>query len=120
MTSYLDKDASANEARIARRIVADAIRLGYTISVNDGEAWVVSRSRDSRLILEALASTEYDYLSFGLPGIKDKIGSLLLVWGNGTDLIADHTANADLNNILSGAMDLSDKLQEIADQPFIR
>ena len=51
-----------HERAIAERLVTDALAQGFQVSVNDGEAWVVKRSTDSKAIMAALFSTDEDYI----------------------------------------------------------
>ena len=96
----LTQYAKPSEARIARKIVADALEKGWTISVWDGEEWTVKRSSDSDRIIGALCSTDSDALRF-----RDGdtiIGSVSLVWGNDEDVISDHTDCPELNEFMEG------------------
>jgi ABC-type thiamine transport system substrate-binding protein len=93
------------ERRTATRLVAAALAAGYTVSVYDGEEYTVKRSRESKKILEALASTEEDTLLIR-DSAGERIGALMLIWGNdqtGEELIADHTDNAEMNALASAA-----------------
>jgi len=80
------------ECRIVKRIVRDALALGYAISVdNGGDDLAIEGSRDRDLILAELYETDTDVIILdgrggGLPG-----GNILLVYGNdGYDAICDH------------------------------
>lgn len=74
---------------IATKLVVKAIAKGYAISVNDGEETVVNRSRDIAQITQALASTDNDLLVIYHVAETRWIGTILLVWGNGEDVIID-------------------------------
>ena len=50
----------AVEHKIVRRVVKDAIKAGYTVSVFDGEEWTVKRSTEFKTINDALFSTDED------------------------------------------------------------
>jgi len=96
------------EARIARRFVTQATGLGYRISVRDdytgeGEI-VVRRSRDIGVIMAALGSTGGDTLTL-FDTDDRRLGSLVLIWGNGEDVISDHTDNEEMNALAEQAMD---------------
>ncbi len=94
----LDNYASKGEARAARSLVHHALRLGYCISVNDGDEWTVKASTDRNEILSALASTGWDTVRCAKGKDEGKVVAVFnLIWGNdptGEELIADHTANA--------------------------
>lgn len=93
----LDTYASKGEARAARSLVHHALRLGYCISVNDGEEWTVKASTDRNEILAALASTGYDTVRCAKGKDENKVvATFCLIWGNdptGEELLADHTDN---------------------------
>lgn len=100
-TIDLDRFATKGEARAARSLVHHALRLGYCISVFDGEERTVRHSRDRNTILEALASTAGDVVCIHLPDPSKASGfrqmaAFDLIWGNdpsGEELIADYTDN---------------------------
>lgn len=93
------------ERRTATRLVAAALAAGYTVSVYDGEEYTVKRSRKSKEILEALASTESDVLVIR-DSAGERVGDLCLIWGNdpsGEELIADHTDNDAMEALYQAA-----------------
>jgi hypothetical protein len=80
------------EKTIARKVVSALIDAGYSIGVNDGEETTVNQSTDQDKILGALCTTEEDYiLTYDQTG--KRTGWVWLIWGNGEDLISDHTVN---------------------------
>jgi hypothetical protein len=95
------------EARVARKLVREALRRGYTVSVNDsldgdGE-WVVRRSTSIRDICSALATTGGDILRFRRTDRPESYISFVLVWGNdpdGSELIADHTDAPEADDLV--------------------
>jgi hypothetical protein len=101
MTTTALEYATYHEARIARKIVKDALANGWTISVNDGEEWVVKRSTDSRAILEAMCSTDSDVLRLR-DASGEAIGNIWLVWGNDEDLISDHSDSETMADFMAG------------------
>ena len=85
-----------HERAIAERLVTDAIAQGYQVSVNDGEAWVVRRSTDSKAIMATLFSTDEDYIRIRKDGEESSVGTFTLVYGNdGWDVIADWSYSAE-------------------------
>ena len=85
-----------HERAIAERLVTDAIAQGYQVSVNDGEAWVVKRSTDSKAIMAALFSTDEDYIRIRKDGEQSSVGTFTLIYGNdGWDVIADWSYSAE-------------------------
>lgn len=95
---HLPDYVSTLEGRIASELVSELIASGFVLSVNDGEAWPVQRSADAREVCAALASTDADWLRASLPTLNamgagggTHAGTVMLVWGNGADLISDWT-----------------------------
>ena len=101
MTTTALEYATYHEARIARKIVKDALANGWTVSVNDGEEWTVKNSTDSRAILEAMCSTDSDVLRLR-DAAGEAIGNIWLVWGNDEDLISDHTDSETMAEFMAG------------------
>lgn len=89
-------NATVDEAFIASALVLACLAKGYSLSVHDGDSLVVRRSTDRELILSSLASTEEDTLRiYGADG--EALGGILLIWGNGLDLMADWTDSEAIN-----------------------
>jgi hypothetical protein len=95
------ENASRIERRIATRLIDTILGDDLNISVQDGEETTVSRSKDKAAIIAALATTEYDRLTVW-SGIE-KIGCILLIWGNEDDLISDCTENDYLEELIRRA-----------------
>lgn len=96
---------TSGERGVATRLVRAAIHAGYTVSVYDGEEYTVKRSRRERQILDALASTEEDWLVIRNSG-GERLGFLRLIWGNdetGEELIADHTDRPEIEALANAA-----------------
>lgn len=101
------------ERRIASKLVTTCLRNNMTISVSDGEEWVVRKSSSKAEIMAALGSTDEDWLRiYHGSAAKAFIGSTAepgkcagffrLVYGNaddGSELIADYTDNRWCNAI---------------------
>ena len=81
------------EMAIAGSVVDALMAAGYTIGVNDGEELTVRRSTDRAEIMGALATTEEDYVIAYDAHTGKRFGWVWLIWGNGEDLITDHTVN---------------------------
>lgn len=95
----LDNYATKGEARAARSLIHHALRLGYSISVNDGQEWTVKHSRNRDDILFALASTGEDIVRCSN---GQQVAVFYLIWGNdedGSELISDHTDNDAANEL---------------------
>lgn len=81
------------EQDICRKLITIAVAKGYKISVHEGGAWAIKRSTDVEAILMEMASTDADTLV-----IRDAqgeiVGKILMVYGNGEDVISDHSNNS--------------------------
>lgn len=99
---------SETERQICECLVTEAIKDGFSISVNDGEDTVVTESIIPSHIFAAMASTGEDILVFHKDG--KKIGVLSLVWGNGADVMSDWTIKLDPYPFFCKACELADSL----------
>jgi hypothetical protein len=97
------------ELKIAKQVVTDALAAGYTVSVYDGGEWTVKRSTNKATIVAALASTDSDNLRFR-DAAGNIVGTVVLIWGNGQDLISDYSDNAATSAILRRAMATADRV----------
>ena len=114
------------ERSIVRRVILDALRAGYTLSVFDGEEVTLTQSTSARAVLAAPFTTDEDWLLFSRPGdsalrlttsaffrpsINAREGWVRFVYGNaGYDVISDYTTN--LEDVLKGANALTDRYSE--------
>jgi hypothetical protein len=78
-----------------------ALAAGYTVCVYDGEEWALQRSSNRPDIIAAMYSTDSDTLRFRLPEGRP-VGSVVLIYGNGEDLVCDHTDNAETTALVEG------------------
>lgn len=88
------------EKMIATALVTKALNIGYVISVYDGEEFPIKRCALKTEIIDALASTECDVLHFR-DGDGNKVGCVALIYGNGRDLISDHSDNPAINALVN-------------------
>jgi hypothetical protein len=95
------------EQSIVFSIIAVALAEGFTISVYDGEEYPLTNSTDPKAINDAMFSTDSDVLvlSKGQPAMP--AGSIVLIYGNGCDVISDHSVS--LSRLLLTPMELSEK-----------
>lgn len=109
------------ESRIARRILREALRASYSISVNDGEETTLVRSTKLSAIIEAMATTDEDWIflhradqskraTWDQSGTKDCAGWVRLIYGNDTDLISDYSANEAIEALMGPAQEYADSL----------
>ncbi|UPW35984.1 hypothetical protein QE320_gp070 [Pseudomonas phage EM] len=110
--SALEADIKQREAIIKRckaekavvmAAVMRGIRLGYAVSVYDGEEWAVKRSTDVKVISDSLQSTDADRVLFVDQQGKG-VGSLWAFYGNSAgEVIADHTISPTMDLIMAPA-----------------
>jgi len=101
------------ERKIYSRIVKDALASGYGVSVDygDEDELALYNSTNYKEIMDAGFSTDQDTLIF-VKNDKD-VGWVFLVYGNcGWDVISDYVATGEIENILTGAHALADKLEK--------
>ena len=97
------------ERRIVRAAVAEALRTGHKVSVNDGEVWTVSKSTDLAEIMGAVMTTDEDKLRI-YDARGERIGDVWLVYGNdGYDVIADYHDNPEMETVLKPAFKIADR-----------
>jgi hypothetical protein len=83
------------ERKIVRRIIREAIAIGGTVSLHDGEAWAVVTSAREREIMEHVGSTDTQTLL-----IRDRngerMGRVYLIFGNdGYDVVSDYSVSLE-------------------------
>lgn len=107
----IQKYAAPIEHKIAVCLIINALALpGATISVNDGEEWTVKESNDIGKVWAALATTDSDVLRVHLP--DGTTGSVVLIWGNGVDLISDWTDNELADKLCDSVITLFENHKE--------
>lgn len=97
------------ERKIVSMVVADALKAGYSISVDDGEAIVLNKSVKKAEILKAMFSTDEDILRI-FDSERRLVGDVYFIYGNsGYDVIHDYSATPKIEAILKRANDYTDK-----------
>lgn len=96
------------ERAIVTRVVKDALKAGYRLSVDDGgDELALTDSTSQKAVLDALMNTDDDRLIFDR---EDHRGVVWFVYGNdGWDVIADYSQR--LEDVLAGAEALAEKLE---------
>jgi hypothetical protein len=99
------------ERAIISRLVKDGLKLGYVVSVCDGEEWTVKKSKSYKAVMNAIQTTDEDILRFRKEN-GELVGSFYMVYGNdGYDVISDYSDNELSNELIKGADSLSDKYE---------
>lgn len=82
------------EAKVARRLIRALLAEGATISLYDGEEWVVRKTTGEKKILAGMASTGTDTIVAHRD--ETRLAAFSLIYGNaedGSEVIADYTDN---------------------------
>ena len=102
VTSDVVKRRQRIEHAIARRLVRTLLECGYSLGVYDGEEITIERCKSSRAIMQALGTSDEDYLLVYDTSTPDDYGNDLsagwfhLVYGNcGHDLISNMSGYGD-------------------------
>ena len=93
-------------SKFVNKILSTILDKGYLISVTNGEGYAIRRSSSLEEIKKNLGSTDADWLVIRCKD-GEKIGWILLIWGNdpdGSDLIADHSDNDEINRLVDMIM----------------
>lgn len=103
------RHTQAIERRIAKKLIDELLRRGYSISVFDSEEFTLKRSTSRADIINALATTDSDTLR-----VRDSdgelIGHFILIWGNGEDLISDFSAKSETFDLMDSLFDFAAEL----------
>lgn len=106
------------ERAIVDRIIRDALRRGYLITVSDGEEVALRWCNNYESITAEVAATDMTTLTLFPDSHAKAIGNIFLIHGNGGDVVGDYTDNpevaavvlwADLLGILDGEVGLDGK-----------
>lgn len=97
-------DMDPAERKVVLAIIDAAIAEGCAITVNDGTDDVLTASLDRQDIFAAMYSTEQNYLYL------NTTNWIRLVYGNGPDVICDHSDNEFTNKLLAPALELANTL----------
>lgn len=90
-----------DEQKIVRRLILRALDKGWVVSVFDGEEWPVKKSNDFEKITAEIAATDETQLRFRNADGETR-GWMLLVHGNGDEVIADYTDNNFMEELTKG------------------
>jgi hypothetical protein len=93
------------EARIARFLVNDLLSRGLIVSIFHEEGLEVERSQNKNEICLGMAATDIDWVRVHDPVLSKTVGVFMLVYGNGEDLLSDHSDNRLCNEIADKVYD---------------
>jgi hypothetical protein len=110
LTQFELKQRINLEKKIARVIVRDAIRAGYSLNVNNGGDGneLTEPSTDHATVIRAMFQTDQEHLLVYNSSNGKQIGWVFFVYGNdGWDIVNDYTVN--LEPIMKRADAIADK-----------
>jgi hypothetical protein len=87
------------EVELCQKLVKKGLAAGYRISVYDGEDCVRYASVREAEILEVLFETKLTKLRFLTP-IGKHVGDVVLIYGNGEDVISHWSDNVAINELI--------------------
>lgn len=99
----LSKYAPQDAAKIVRKLIEAGLKMGFSVSVYDGEEWTLKQSTMKAEIFDALATTEDgDTIRFR-DSKNQSVGTFSLIYENGEDVICDHSDNDVCDNLFKVA-----------------
>jgi len=103
----------AGEKAVVRAAVRNAIKLGHTVSVFDGEEWAVKRSTNEREVMAEIYATDMETLAFRKAD-GELVGKVWLVYGNSaSEVMSDWSDSEAMATILAPAKRRADKYAEL-------
>lgn len=116
-----DDDKPTVPEAIVKTLLEDAFDLGYSVSHYDGEDYTFKKVRLipgeghsatdlANQCLIYLGDADIDTLVFSKDGRK--VGSVMLIFENGWDVISDCTDDPEIDAILAGALELAEDLEK--------
>lgn len=107
--------ASSIEAVIIEKIIQEALKLGFLISVFDGEEYEIEHATDINAIAKAVAITDETTLAF-FNQDRQKLGWIWLIHGNEWDVISDYADNGPIKVLMKPVNEFVDQLQTMTDE----
>lgn len=116
MLAPLHPDMDADEKRIVIEILNSAFNSGCAITVRNGCETVLKQCSDAIKVFEEMYmySTGVDALTFYRSG--KPFGWVVLIYGNGLDVISDSSDDAETEAILKNADALNEEMSERKEQ----
>lgn len=100
------------ECEIISRVITNALKAGYHISVHDGEEFTLRHTRDRAKIEAACFATDRTALCLSegkAPPHALYTGFVEFIHGNGVDVIHDYSQRPVIEKIVKPAQDFADK-----------
>lgn len=97
------------ERQIIVLLVEDLFAAGYKLGVNDGEETTLENSTDEAKVFETMSTTDEDFILLS-PNKDGEKGWIRLIYGNGCDVISDHSVNVP-ETVMTRALELAERFQ---------
>lgn len=110
MLNPLHSDMDADEKRIIIEVLNSAFNSGCAITVHNGCETLLKQCSDAVKVFEEMYGTGVDALTFYRSG--KPFGWVVLIYGNGLDVISDSSDNAETEAILKNADALNEEMSE--------
>jgi hypothetical protein len=105
------KHLDATERKIIDKLISTILDAGHKISIYDSAgSFSISKSRDIAAISETIAETDETNILIRDDN-NDQVGWIMLIHGNGTDVISDMTDNPTTLALAKPAEDLAETLE---------
>lgn len=98
---------NATERAIIGLAISDTLAAGHMVSVYDGEEWALKKSQKAQEIANEIGASDETQLRIRRTD-GSVLGWVLLVHGNGPDVICDYSDNDELNGLLARAIERGD------------
>lgn len=110
MTADYPDHLDANERQVIDTLIRDVLAMGCTVSVSDGEGWVVKQSKDYAAITSEIAASDETTIRVRQ---GDLHAAIFFVHGNApSEVIADMTDTPWARSLVVGAELVAAKLEE--------
>ena len=87
-------DRIIGERRVIRRLITEAFKMGYNVSIHNGEDWEIKYSYREQDVMDCIMATDSDTLRL-CNDQKMIAATFMLIYGNSpAEVIADHSTNA--------------------------
>ena len=105
-----ESDTMNLERMIVQHVISDLLDAGFSLGVNDGEETTLTHCKDMVQIMQAMFSTDEDYLLVYRDFDQQHFSWVRLIHGNGIDIISDY--GVSLESYLHGANTFANMLEE--------
>lgn len=106
MASLAERISCSITTKVINAIVNNALKMGLTVSVCDGEEWEVQHCSDRKKIIDAVGHTEEVLFQFEGKEDRKSVGWASIIFGLGEDCIADYSDSEEIEAIIKPGQDI--------------